>query len=514
MRKRAFMIMVLVFVLILTGCGAKGGEADSSDNTLIYGSQDYTAINPALYEHGEINALIFAGLTAHNAENKVVPGLAESWEFDESSLTYTFKLRDGLKFHDGEPLTSEDVKYTLEAILNPENQSEIVSNYTDIEDIACPDELTVKIKLRQVNVAFPDYMTIGILPKHLLEGEDLATCDFNQNPVGAGPYRLTAWDPGQSITLDKFEDYYDGEVNIEKVIFKIVPDTDAKAMQLKSGDIDMAQITAKTAGDIEKSGEFNVYRMETADYRAIAYNFAGSPLFKEYPELSNILSYAIDRDAVIESVLLGEGQKAYSPIQKNRYNKEDIEKFEYDPQKCQELLEKDGWKKNSVGFYEKDGMELSFVISAMADDQVRVDMAKMCANQLQQVGVNAAAEAKPSLDWAGQDCCIIGWGSPFDADDHTYKVFSSDAGDNYTGYGNKAVDKILAKARHTEDGDERASLYGEFQTVMTENMPYTFIAYVDADYAVKKNIRGLTEKTVLGHHGVGVFWNIAKWSIE
>ena len=166
MRKRAFMIMVLVFVLILTGCGAKGGEADSSDNTLIYGSQDYTAINPALYEHGEINALIFAGLTAHDAENKVVPGLADSWEFDESSLTYTFKLRDGLKFHDGEPLTSEDVKYTLEAILNPENQSEIVSNYTDIEDIACPDELTVKIKLRQVNVAFPDYMTIGILPKH------------------------------------------------------------------------------------------------------------------------------------------------------------------------------------------------------------------------------------------------------------------------------------------------------------------------------------------------------------
>lgn len=518
MKKRYICLLVILAMtaaLFLSSCGAEdGGQAEESGNTLVYGSQDYTAINPALYEHGEINALLFAGLTAHDADNKVVPGLAESWTFDEDTLTYTFKLREGLTFHDGAPLTSEDVRFTLEAILDPDNQSEIVSNYTDIEEIRCPDERTVEIRLSQVNVAFPDYMTIGILPKHLLEGQDLATCDFNQNPVGAGPYKLTAWDPGQSITMERFDGYYDGAANIETVIFKIVPDTDAKAMQLKSGDIDMAQITAKTAADIEETGDFNVYRMETADYRAIAYNFAGSPLFKEYPELANILSYAIDRDAIIESVLLGEGQAAYSPIQKNRYALEDMEKFDYDPEKCQQLLAADGWKKNDDGFYEKDGTELAFVISAMADDQVRVDMAKMCANQLQQIGVNASAESKPSLDWAGQDCCIIGWGSPFDADDHTYKVFSTGAGDNYTGYSNKEVDEILAKARHTSDGDERAELYAQFQQAMTEAMPYSFIAYVDADYAIKKNIKGITEQTILGHHGVGVFWNIAKWSIE
>lgn len=100
----------------------------------------------------------------------MVPGLAESWSFDEDTLTYTFKLREGLTFHDGEPLTSEDVKFTLEAILDPDNQSEIISNYTDIEEVRCPDEQTVEIQLSQINVAFPDYMTIGILPKHLLEG--------------------------------------------------------------------------------------------------------------------------------------------------------------------------------------------------------------------------------------------------------------------------------------------------------------------------------------------------------
>ena len=122
----------------------------------------------------------------------------------------------------------------------------------------------------------------------------------------------------------------------------------------------------------------------------------------------------------------------------------------------------------------------------MSDDQVRVDMAKLCANQLQKIGVNASAESKPSLDWAGQDCCIIGWGSPFDADDHTYKVFSTDAGDNYTGYSNQKIDQLLKDARHTENQEKRKALYQEFQEEMTKAMPYTFIAYVDADYAIKK----------------------------
>lgn len=501
-------ILMMTCSLFLTGCGDTERE-----NTLIYGSQDYTAINPALYEHGEINGLLFAGLTAHDAENNIVPGLAESWDFDEETLTYTFKLRDGLTFHDGKPLTSADVKFTLEAILNPDNQSEIISNYTDIEYIQCPDDLTVEIKLHQINVAFPDYMTIGILPKHLLDGEDLATCSFNQNPVGAGPYQLTAWDPGQSITMEKFAGYYDGAANIDTVIFKIVPDSDARAMQLEAGDIDMAQVTPKAAAQLADAEHLIVYNMATADYRAIAYNFAGSALFGKYPELANILSYAIDRDAVVKSVLLGEGISAYSPIQMGAYNNEEMKKFSYDPLRAQSLLDSEGWQKNADGYYEKDGTQLAFTISAMADDQVRVDMAKMCANQLQAIGVNAKAEALPSLDWEGQDCCIIGWGSPFDPDDHTFKVFTSGAGDNYTGYANDKVDQILSDARHTDDEDLRKALYDQFQEELTEEMPYTFIAYVDADYGMKKNITGITENTILGHHGVGVFWNIAEWKI-
>ena len=356
-------------------------------------------------------------------------------------------------------------------------------------------------------------MSVGILPKHLLEGEDLTTSDFNQNPVGAGPYRLTEWDQGQSITMERFSNYYGGTPNIEKVIFKIVPDSDARAVQLESGEIDMAQITAKTAESLSENEDYAVYRMDTADYRAIAYNF-NSPLFSRHPELAGILSYAIDREAVVKTVLLGEGEAAWSPLQKSEYVNEEMEKFDYDPDKCERLLKEAGWSKGEDGVYEKDGDRLAFVISAMSDDQVRVDMASVCANQLQQIGADVTAEALPSLDWENQDCCIIGWGSPFDPDDHTYKVFTTGAGDNYTAYSNERVDELLTAARHTENKEERVALYREFQEELTEAMPYSFIAYVDADYAAKKSITGITEDKVLGHHGVGIFWNVAEWEIE
>lgn len=513
-KKSICLFLVLLLCLSIAGCGKNQDETTAlNENTLVYGSQDYTAINPALYEHGEINLLLFAGLTAHNQDNQVIPGLAESWEFDEGSLTYTFHLREGLTFHDGQPLTSEDVKFTLETILDEDNQSEIISNYTDIEEISCPDDLTVEIRLSQINVAFPDYMSIGILPKHLLEGEDIATSSFNQNPVGAGPYKLVEWDMGQSITMERFDGYYGGTPKIETVIFKIVPDTASRVMQLEAGAVQMAQITAKTASALEDNQQYQIYKMTTADYRAIAYNF-NSPLFSAYPELTNILSYGIDRQAIVDSVLLGEGEAAYSPLQKSQYNNQDIEKFSYDPKECQKQLQEAGWTKGADGYYEKDGTRLEFVISAMADDQVRVDMAILCANQLQQIGVDVTAEAVASLDWQGQDACIIGWGSPFDPDDHTYKVFSTGAGDNYTAYSNEEADRLLQEARHTTDPEKRKELYDRFQQVLTEKMPYTFIAYVDAAYAVNKKISGITEDTVLGHHGVGIFWNIAEWEIE
>ena len=179
-------------------------EAENTEeSTLVYGSGDYTRINPAMDEHCEINVLLFNGLTAHDADDQVVPGLAESWDYDEDTYTYTFHIRDGIKWHDGEPFTADDVKFTIEAIMDPDNGSENAPNYEDVQEITVTDDQTIAFKLAEPNVAFLEYMTMAILPKHLLDGEDMQESDFFRHPIGTGPYKLESWDAGQSIVMAK-----------------------------------------------------------------------------------------------------------------------------------------------------------------------------------------------------------------------------------------------------------------------------------------------------------------------
>lgn len=213
---------------ILTGCGSKSDNANKettqSGSTLIYGSNDYTRINPAIDEHGEINLLLFDGLTAHDENNEIVPGLAESWELDDATNTYTFHLRDDVNWHDGEKFTADDVEFTIKAIMDPDNESEIASNYEDVTAINVIDDKTISFTLRDKNVAFLDYMTIGILPKHLLEGKDMQTDEYFHNPIGTGfRIRFRSGMKGQSITLVKNENYYKGAPKIDTIVFKIVP---------------------------------------------------------------------------------------------------------------------------------------------------------------------------------------------------------------------------------------------------------------------------------------------------
>ena len=335
--------------LLKTETEASSGQTGEEETTLVYGSADYTRINPAMDEHGEINLLLFNGLTAHDADDNIVPGLAEKWEYDAETCTYTFHIRDGIQWHDGEKFTADDVKFTIEAIMDPENGSENAPNYEDVEEITVIDDSTVSFRLSEPNVAFLEYMTMAILPKHLLEGENMQESDFFRAPVGTGPYKLESWDEGQSIVLVKNEDYYLGAPKIDKVIFKIVPDDNAQAMQLESGELDLALLDPKNAQNFKEKDGFTCYDMTTADYRGILFNFANDYWTKNR-DIIPAVCYSIDRQAIIDSVLLGEGMAAYSPLQRNIYNNENVEHYDYNPEKAQEIL--DGLERK--GYAEED----------------------------------------------------------------------------------------------------------------------------------------------------------------
>ena len=504
MKKAMSLLLALVMVLSLAACGS-GGSADdsSSGTTLVYGSADYTRINPAMDEHGEINLLLFNGLTAHDGNDQIVPGLAETWDYDEQTYTYTFHLREGVKWHDGEPFTADDVKFTIEAIMDPENGSENAPNYEDVEEITVIDAQTVAFRLTEPNVAFLEYMTMGILPQHLLAGQDMQESDFFRSPVGTGPYKLESWDAGQSIVLVKNEDYYLGAPKIDRVIFKIVPDDNAQAVQLQSGELDLALLDPKNAQSFAGADGYTCYDMTTADYRGILFNFAND-YWTAHRDIIPAICYAIDRQAIVDSVLLGEGMPAYGPLQRNIYNDESVEHYDYTPDKARAILEDAGCTL---------GEQLAFTISVMSGEQDRIDIAQAAAQQIRAIGINCTVEIPAQMDWGGQMACLIGWGSPFDADDHTYKVFGTDKGANYSSYSNAAVDEALTKARQSDDPAVRKAYYADFQQALAADPAYAFICYIDANYVAKSNIKGIDTDTVLGHHGVGIFWNIQDWEI-
>ena len=269
----------------------------------------------------------------------------------------------------------------------------------------------------------------------------------------------------------------------------------------------------KNGKAIQDDDTFTVYDMKTADYRGILYNF-NNEFWQRNKDAIPAISYAIDRQKMVDSVLLGEGIVAYGPLQRNKYNNEDVEKYSYDPAKAKEVLEVAGWTLGDDGIYERNGEKLSFTINVMEGDQVRADLAAIACQQLKEVGVDAKAQVQSEIDWANQEAFLIGWGSPFDADDHTYKVFGTDKGSNYSGYSNEQVDTYLTQARQTSDENERKEAYAKFQVALAEDPAYTFFCYCDVDYVTNKKIQGITKDTVLGHHGVGIFWNVEDWTIE
>ena len=514
MKKLLSRLLAVTLLFGLLGCGNASDRTSGlqDGSALIYGSGDYTRINPAMDEHGEINALIFNGLTAHNGENEVIPGLAESWEYDEASCTYTFHLERNVKWHDGEDFTADDVKFTIEAIMDPENGSENAPNYEDVEEITVMDEHTISFRLAAPNIAFLDYMTMAVLPEHLLAGEDMQESDFFRSPIGTGPYKLARWDAGQAITLVKNEEYFKGEPDIDTVIFKIVTDDNARAVQMESGELDLALLTPKDAQSFEGREGYSCYDMQTSDYRGILFNFRND-YWTDNRDIIPAICYAIDRESIVDAVLLGQGIVAYGPLQRNIYNNENVERYDYDPQKSRELLEAAGCTMGGDGFYERNGETVGFVISVGAGDQVRVDIAQAAAQQLREVGINCTVEIPARVDWDGQMAYLIGWGSPFDADDHTYKVFGTNKGANYSGYSNVMVDRYLTEARQSDDTAVRAEAYDRFQVELANDPAFAFICYVDANYVADARIQGISPDTVMGHHGVGIFWNIAEWTI-
>ena len=216
----AVLSLVLVFAMVLTGCGPTDDPGVGDDGPTVGGSITYgmtgdpVIFNPILSTDtpsGFINGRVYSGLVRSNENLEMIGDLAESWEFSDDGLVWTFKLREDVKFHDGEPLTSADVKYTYDAIKHPDYTGVRATNFKSVEKIEAPDDYTVVFHLNEPFAPLLTYLSYGILPKHIFEQtsiKDMKTNEACMEPIGTGPYKYAEWQKGQHIILEANEDYY------------------------------------------------------------------------------------------------------------------------------------------------------------------------------------------------------------------------------------------------------------------------------------------------------------------
>lgn len=511
------MAVFVISAFILGGCsGSQNSTKSKTDpKTIVLGIENESdKINPIFAdEHDDAVSLIFSGLTRYNEKNEVIPDLATGWEVSPDQLTYTFKLRNDVKWHDGKPFTAEDVKFTIEQGLNPKNNSPIKERFEEIKEVQVVDPYTVKIILKTPFPLLVNVMATGMIPKHILEGKDINTDGFNMAPIGTGPFKYSEWKKGQYLMLSGNKDFYRGTPKSEKVILKFIPDQNVRAVQLETGEIDIALIDPMQIERISKNQNLQVTRIDTADYRVMMYNRI-NPLWDDV-KVRQAMNYAVDRDALVKGVLLGWGKPAYGPLQMNWANNGNVNQYGYNPEKAKQLLSEAGWTPGADGILQKDGKKLSFKLTTFVHDPVRVALVNALSTQFKKIGVDAIPDPreKGSFKIGQMDTFLLGWGSPFDPDEDTYRLFhSSQIGKaNYQNYKNDKVDNLLLKARETSDKNERLKLYGDFQTELSNDPAFNFLVYLDVAIVTNKNLSGIKPRT-LGHHGAGYTWNLEEWS--
>lgn len=489
------------------------------DTLILAVENEISRINPAFSEdHDVAIALVFSGLTRFDENLNLKGDLAKSWKISQNGLVYEFDLRDDVFWHDGVKFDARDVKFSLEAFKNPKNNSNLRIRFEELEKIEILNPYKIKITLKNPYPAFLDALSIGIIPAHLLENKDLNTEQFNQNPIGTGPFKFVKWKKGEYMEFRANENYHLARVQTQNLILKHIADPSIAALALKNSQIDAALIESSLLKAFNEDSRFEILREKSTDYRALMFNLENE-FFKD-KRVRLALNYAVDREMIVKNILHGYGFIATHPLQLSWANPKDFKHFEYDLKKAENLLEEAGFSKNKQGLYEKDSKILEFDIYTMSNDPLRVILAGILQSEFKKLGVKTRVITKlaGSFDYSKVDSFLIGWGSPYDPDFHTFNVFTSSSdthlnskGWNFGHYHNSKVDESLFKARISFNQEERKRYYKEFIDALSEDPPFIFLVYLDFAFVYNKDIKGIKPR-ILGHHGVGFSWNIYEWS--
>lgn len=446
-----------------------------------------------------LKELVFNGLVYVKPDYTPAPQLAESWE-NPDPQTWIFKLRKGVKFHNGQELKAEDVKYTFDTELDEKFAAPNRSFYTPIKKVDVVDDYTVKFTLDSAYGPFLTYMDLAILPKAVAEKQG---DQFGNSPVGTGPFKFVSWKRGDTIELEAFNDYFEGRPKLDKVLLKIVPDNSARVVALESGDLDLvlSPLSPQDVTRMQGKSGFKVNRMPAAGYTYISLNTAD-------PALSDVkvrqaLSYLVNREQILSSIYKGIGQVAKGPIPPGMWAySADLPSYDYNPTKAKSLLDDAGWKAGADGMRSKDGKPLKLTLRTHTEDPDRRQVIEVLQAEFTKAGIQADTNV---IDFATMlndmtagkyQVAVIGWLNLANPDRAMFRQFTIGGAGNYGKYNNPDVDKLIKDARTTLDQAKAKDLYQTATRQIVQDAPYIFLQYQEYITIHKANLNGFVMNPV------------------
>ena len=533
MRKLYIFPFLFLAILSLAAC-EKSQQADSirpqAEKPPAYGDilvrgdiGDASNLIPILASDSASHAvagMVFNGLVKYDKNMNIVGDLAQSWEISQNGLVITFRLRQGVKWHDGKPFTAADVLYTYQVTIDPKTPTAYAGDFLKVKKAEALDDFTFRVTYDKPFAPALISWASAILPRHLLSGKDITKSGLARHPIGTGPYKFKEWVAGQKIVLTSNDDYFEGRPYIDGRITRIIPDTATMFLELRAQNIGMMgltplQYTRQTDNNLFKEN-FNKYRYLAFAYTYLGYNLK-NPLFAD-KRVRQAISYAVNKDEIISGVLLGLGKPATGPYKPGTWAYQDkVKTYNYDPARARDLLKQAGFADtNGDGVLEKDGKPFEFEILTNQGNETRQKCAEIIQRQLKEVGITVKIRI---VEWSAFvtdfinkrrfDAVILGWTIPLDPDAYDVWHSSKTAPEqlNFVSYKNPEADDMLEKGRSTFDQAQRKKYYDRFQEILAEDQPYTFL-YVPEDLIIISNrIRGVEPAPI------GIGHNIIKWYV-
>jgi peptide/nickel transport system substrate-binding protein len=437
-----------------------------------------------------IDELIFDALLTRDERFNVQSGLAERWEIPDP-LTYIFHLHRGVTFHDGTVLTSRDVKWTFDSLLEGKIRSTKAAAYRFVDRIETPDELTVVFHLKESYASLLWNLSegaIGIVPYGSLD-------EVTRKPIGTGPFKFVSAEQDKEVVVGRNDNYWGAKTRLDRVRFVVVPDPTTRALELRKGSADVAinALTADTVVALEREPNLGIERGPGTILSYLAFN-TRDPVLRDV-RVRQAIAYAIDRGPLLQYIWRGFAQPALSvlPPQSWAYDA-DVAAYPHDPEKAREMLD-------AAGYHPRDGVRFRLTMKTSTEESTRL-LAAVLQQQLRDVGialdirtfefatffadVTSGAFQLYSLRWIGgnEDPDI------FDAVFHSRNF--PPAGRNRSFYSNPRLDSLIEEARRATDQSVRKRLYAEVQQILAQDLPAINLWYFDNVLVHTSRVRNVT----------------------